>query len=109
MIRINENYLKLKASYLFADIARRVNAFQQANPDKKVIRLGIGDVTEPLPQAVVAAFHQGVDEMADSKTFRGYGPEQGYDFLRELIAREDFQSRGADISGDEILDRKSVV
>jgi LL-diaminopimelate aminotransferase len=103
MIRINENYLKLKASYLFADIARRVNAFQQANPDKKVIRLGIGDVTEPLPETVVAAFHQGVDEMADAGTFRGYGPEQGYDFLRELIAREDFQSRGADISADEIF------
>lgn len=103
MIRINENYLKLKASYLFADIARRVNAFQQANPDKKVIRLGIGDVTEPLPETVVAAFHQGVDEMADAGTFRGYGPEQGYDFLRELIAREDFQSRGAEISADEIF------
>jgi LL-diaminopimelate aminotransferase len=103
MIRINENYLKLKASYLFADIARRVSAFQQANPDKKIIRLGIGDVTEPLPQAVVAAFHQGVDEMADAGTFRGYGPEQGYDFLRELIAREDFQSRGADVAAAEIF------
>jgi len=103
MIRINENYLKLKASYLFADIARRVSAFQQANPDTKIIRLGIGDVTEPLPGAVVAAFHQGVDEMADAGTFRGYGPEQGYDFLRELIAREDFQSRGADVAADEIF------
>lgn len=103
MIRINENYLKLKASYLFADISRRVNAFQQANPDKKVIRLGIGDVTEPLPESVVAAFHQGVDEMADASSFRGYGPEQGYDFLRELIAKEDFQSRGADVSADEIF------
>jgi len=103
MIRINENYLKLKASYLFADISRRVNAFQQANPDKKVIRLGIGDVTEPLSQAVVSAFHQGVEEMAGAGTFRGYGPEQGYDFLRELIAKEDFQSRGADISADEIF------
>ena len=103
MIRINENYLKLKASYLFADIARRVNAFQEANPDKRIIRLGIGDVTQPLPQAVVDAFHQGVDEMADPATFRGYGPEQGYDFLRETIAREDFQSRGADVAADEIF------
>lgn len=103
MIRINENYQKLKASYLFADIARRVTAFQDANPTKKIIRLGIGDVTEPLPEAVVSAFHDGVTEMADSKTFRGYGPEQGYDFLRNLIAREDFQSRGAEIAGDEIF------
>lgn len=103
MIRINENYLKLKASYLFADIARRVSAFQQANPDRKIIRLGIGDVTQPLPGAVVDAFHRGVEEMADAATFRGYGPEQGYDFLRELIAREDFQSRGADVAADEIF------
>ncbi len=103
MIRINENYLKLKASYLFADIARRVSAFQADNPDKKVIRLGIGDVTEPLPEAVINAFHQGVTEMADRATFRGYGPEQGYDFLRSLIAQEDFQSRGADIAADEIF------
>lgn len=103
MIRINENYQKLKASYLFADIARRVSAFQAANPDVKIIRLGIGDVTEPLPAAVVEAFHQGVSEMADAKTFRGYGPEQGYDFLRDLIAREDFQSRGADVAADEIF------
>ena len=86
MIRINENYSKLKASYLFADIAHRVSAFQAANPDKKIIRMGIGDVTEPLPGAVVKAFHEGVDEMANSTTFRGYGPEQGYGFLRELIA-----------------------
>ena len=103
MIRINENFLKLKASYLFADIARRVSAFQQANPDRKIIRLGIGDVTQPLTPAVVDAFHQGVDEMADAATFRGYGPEQGYDFLRELIAAEDFKSRGADVSADEIF------
>jgi len=103
MIRINEHYLKLKASYLFADIARRVAAYQSANPDRKIIRLGIGDVTEPLPESVIAAFHAGVDEMAVAGTFRGYGPEQGYDFLRELIAREDFQSRGADISADEVF------
>lgn len=103
MIRINENYLKLKASYLFSDIARRVAAFQEANADKKLIRLGIGDVTEPLPQAVVDAFHQGVDEMADRATFRGYGPEQGYAFLRDIIAQEDYQARGAQIAADEIF------
>ncbi|MDY0274718.1 MAG: LL-diaminopimelate aminotransferase [Desulfomicrobium sp.] len=103
MIRINENYLKLKASYLFSDIARRVAVFQEANADKKLIRLGIGDVTEPLPQAVVDAFHQGVDEMADRATFRGYGPEQGYAFLRDIIAQEDYQARGAQIAADEIF------
>lgn len=103
MIRINENYLKLKASYLFADIARRVADFQKANPDKKIIRMGIGDVTEPLSPAVIKAFHAGVDEMADASTFRGYGPEQGYEFLREIIAREDYQSRGANIAPDEIF------
>lgn len=103
MIRINENYTKLKASYLFADIARRVSAFQAENPQTQIIRLGIGDVTEPLPAAVVSAFHQGVDEMAQAGSFRGYGPEQGYAFLRERIAHEDFQARGADISADEIF------
>ncbi len=86
MIRVNENYQKLKASYLFADIAKRVNAWVQANPDQKLIRLGIGDVTEPLPPACIAAFHAGVEEMASRDTFKGYGPEQGYAFLRELIA-----------------------
>src|SRR5690606_31543308 len=103
MIRINENYLKLKASYLFSDIAKRVNAFTAANPDKPVIRLGIGDVTEPLPQACVDAFHAGVDEMADRATFKGYGPEQGYAFLREAIAKHDFAARGCPISADEIF------
>ena len=103
MIKINENYLKLQASYLFSDIAKRVNDFQTANPDKSIIRLGIGDVTRALPQACIDAFHKGVDEMADEKTFRGYGPEQGYDFLRNVIASEDFKSRGADISADEIF------
>lgn len=103
MIRVNENYLKLKASYLFSDIARRVADFQKENPDRKIIRMGIGDVTEPLSPAVIKAFHEGVDEMASVSTFHGYGPEQGYGFLRELIAREDFQSRGADIAPDEIF------
>jgi LL-diaminopimelate aminotransferase len=103
MIRINENYGKLQASYLFSDIARRVSAFQEAHPDRKIIRLGIGDVTRALPRACVEAFHRGVDEMAEDSTFRGYGPEQGYPFLREKIAAEDFQARGADISPEEIF------
>ena len=103
MIRINEHYPKLQASYLFADIARRVRAFQAQHPGRDIIRLGIGDVTEPLPPACIAALHRAVDEMAVSATFRGYGPEQGYDFLREAIARHDYQSRGADIAPDEIF------
>jgi LL-diaminopimelate aminotransferase len=103
MITINENYLKLQASYLFAEIKNRTAAFQEANPDKDVIKLGIGDVTRPLPPACIQAFHRGVEEMADAKTFRGYGPEQGYAFLREKIARHDFQARGADIAADEIF------
>ncbi|MFZ5570001.1 MAG: LL-diaminopimelate aminotransferase [Thermodesulfobacteriota bacterium] len=103
MIRINENYLKLQAAYLFSDIARRVTAFQNSNPGKKIIRLGIGDVTRALPPACIEAFHKAVDEMAEDGTFRGYGPEQGYPFLREKIAALDFQSRGADISADEIF------
>jgi LL-diaminopimelate aminotransferase len=103
MIKINENYLKLQASYLFADIAHRVTAFQKANPDMDIIRLGIGDVTRPLPPACVEAFHRAVDEMANIKTFKGYGPEQGYDFLREKIALNDFQARGIEISPEEIF------
>jgi LL-diaminopimelate aminotransferase len=103
MIRINPHYSKLQASYLFANIAKRVNAFQQQNPDKEIIRLGIGDVTRALPDACVSAFHTAVDEMAQDSTFRGYGPEQGYDFLREKIAGHDFQTRGADIEADEVF------
>lgn len=103
MIIINEHYLKLKASYLFLEIANRVSAYQKNNPDQEIIRLGIGDVTEPLPQACLDAFHAAVDEMGHRDTFRGYGPEQGYDFLREAIAKFEFQSRGADISADEIF------
>jgi len=103
MIKINENYLKLQASYLFADIARKVAKFQADNPDREVIKLGIGDVTRSLPPACIEAFHGAVDEMAADSTFRGYGPEQGYPFLREEIARHDFQARGADISADEIF------
>jgi LL-diaminopimelate aminotransferase len=103
MITINENYLKLEASYLFSDIAKRAAAFQKANPGKELIKLGIGDVTRPLPAACIKAFHGAVDEMAAAATFRGYGPEQGYDFLREKIAKHDFQARGADIAADEIF------
>ncbi len=103
MIRINENYLKLKASYLFSDIAKRVTAYTTANPDKPIIRLGIGDVTEPLPPACIEAFHAGVDEMAVRATFKGYGPEQGYAFLREAIATHDYAARGCPISADEIF------
>ena len=94
MARINENYLKLQAGYLFPEIGRRVSAFVAANPDKKVIRMGIGDVTKPLVPSVTKAFHEGVDEMANAETFRGYGPEQGYAFLREAIAKNDYRDRG---------------
>jgi LL-diaminopimelate aminotransferase len=103
MIRINENFTKLKASYLFSDVARRVAAFQQANPQKSIIRLGIGDVTEPLPPVCVAALHAGADELSRRETFKGYGPEQGYAFLREAIAQHDFQARGCQIAPDEIF------
>jgi LL-diaminopimelate aminotransferase len=103
MIRMNENYLKLQASYLFSEIAKRVNAYQAQNPDKKIIRLGIGDVTRALPVACTTAFHQAVDEMAQDATFRGYGPEQGYEFLREKIAQFDFRARGAEIAAEEIF------
>ncbi len=103
MIRINDHYRKLQSSYLFSEIAKRVNAFQAAHPQRDLIRLGIGDVTRALPPACVTAFHQAVDEMADDATFRGYGPEQGYPFLREAVAREDFQARGAQIHPDEIF------
>lgn len=103
MIRINENYLKLKASYLFSDIAKRVGAYTAANPDKPVIRLGIGDVTEPLSPSVLKAFHAGVDEMAARATFKGYGPEQGYAFLREAVAEHDYRARGCPIAADEIF------
>src|SRR6476660_5157985 len=103
MARINDNYLKLNAGYLFPEIGRRVKAFQEANPSAKIIRMGIGDVTEPLPQAVIEAMHKAVDEMARRETFRGYGPEQGYDFLREAIAKNDFQARGCDVAADEVF------
>ncbi len=103
MIRVNENYLKIQASYLFTEIAHRVKAHQEANPDAKIIRLGIGDVTEPLAPAVVAALHKAVDDEACRENFHGYGPEQGYAFLRDAVARHDFQNRGIDIAADEIF------
>ncbi|MEX0717187.1 MAG: LL-diaminopimelate aminotransferase [Planctomycetaceae bacterium] len=103
MPRINDNYLKLKAGYLFPEIGRRVAAFAQAHPEAQIIRLGIGDVTEPLPAAIRRAMHEAVDEMGDAETFRGYGPEQGYAFLREAIAQHDYAARGANVSPDEIF------
>jgi LL-diaminopimelate aminotransferase len=103
MATINDNYLKLKAGYLFPEIARRVNAFQADHPDAKIIRLGIGDVTEPLPAACRAAMVKAVEDMGDRSQFKGYGPEQGYVWLREAIAQHDFQSRGCSIEADEIF------
>ena len=103
MARINENYLKLKAGYLFPEIGRRVAAFQKANPDAKVIKLGIGDVTRPLVPAVVEAMRAAVDEMGSDAGFRGYGPEQGYDFLIDAIREHDYASRGVTIGRDEIF------
>lgn len=103
MALINENYTKLPGSYLFSDIARKVTEFKAANPQANIIRLGIGDVTKPLPPAVIDAMHKAVDEMADASTFRGYGPEQGYDFIVNAIVENDYKSYGLDISSDEIF------
>ncbi len=103
MIRINENFLKLQSSYLFADIAKRVDAYQKQHPNQTIIRLGIGDVTRALPAACIEALHKGTEDMAQESTFRGYGPEQGYLFLREKIAQYDFQARGAEVEADEIF------
>ncbi|HUX20549.1 MAG TPA: aminotransferase class I/II-fold pyridoxal phosphate-dependent enzyme, partial [Spirochaetia bacterium] len=103
MIRINEHYTKLQSTYLFTNIARKVSAFQDAHPDKEIIKLGIGDVTRALPNAVTAGFRLGVLELAEDATFKGYGPEQGYDFLRTAIAEHDFSSRGAKIDPSEVF------
>ena len=103
MWNLNENYLKLPGSYLFSTIAKKVNAFTEANPDKSIIRLGIGDVTLPLAPAVIKALHKAVDEMAVKETFKGYAPDLGYDFLRNAIACEDYNSKGIDVSADEIF------
>ena len=105
MAFLNDHYSKLKAGYLFPEIARRVKAFTDANPDaaKRMIRCGIGDVTEPLPEAVRAALHKAVDEMGVRETFKGYGPEQGYEWLRKAIAENDFRAHGIEIADDEII------
>ena len=111
MVKVNDNYLKLPGSYLFSTIGKKVNAYTAANPDKKIIRLGIGDVTQPLSPAVISALHSAVDEMADAKTFRGYAPDLGYEFLRKAIADNDYQARGCQIEAKEIftLDNKIAV
>ncbi len=103
MILVNENYTKLPGSYLFSDIARKVEEFKASNPDAKIIRLGIGDVTKPLPSSIIQALHKAVDEMGDASTFRGYGPEQGYDFLVNAILENDYKSNGLNIEADEIF------
>jgi LL-diaminopimelate aminotransferase len=103
MATINDNYLKLKAGYLFPEIGRRVNVFAEANPDAKLIRLGIGDVTEPLPEACRTAMIKAVDDMGDRSLFKGYGPEQGYAWLREKIAAHDFHARGCEVDASEIF------
>lgn len=103
MFKINENYLKLPGSYLFSTIAKKVAAYSAANPDKTIIRLGIGDVTQPLAPAIIDAMHKAVDEMGVAETFHGYAPDLGYEFLRDAIAQGDYKARGADISADEIF------
>jgi len=103
MVTINENYLKLPGSYLFSEIARRVAKYKEEHPEANIIRLGIGDVTRPLPQAVIDAMHQAVDEMASPDTFKGYGPEQGYDFLINKILEHEYRSRGIELEADEIF------
>lgn len=103
MTTINENFLKLQKNYLFADIAQKVAAYKKAHPEAKIIRLGIGDVTRPLAPAVIKALHKAVDEMASADTFRGYGPEHGYEFLRRVIVENDFAPRGIEIDEDEIF------
>jgi len=103
MIKLNMAYKRLDPTYLFSDIAKRIGQYERNHPEVKVIKLGIGDVTEPLPDACIKALHQAVDAMASKDTFKGYGPEQGYAFLREVIAEKDYQNRGANVSADEIF------
>ena len=103
MFTINENYLKLPGSYLFSNIAKKVNAYQSENPEAQILRLGIGDVTQPLAPAIIEALHKAVDEMANAETFHGYAPDLGYEFLRNAIAKNDYKDRGCDISADEIF------
>ena len=103
MFKLNDNYLKLPGSYLFSTIGKKVKAYSDEHPDKKIIRLGIGDVTQPLAPAIIKALHGAVDEMADAKTFRGYAPDLGYEFLRNVIAENDYKARGCEIAADEIF------
>ena len=103
MFQVNDNYQKLPGSYLFSTIAKKVNAYSDANPDKKLIRLGIGDVTQPIAPAILDALHKAVDEMGRPETFHGYAPDLGYEFLRSAIAENDYKARGCDISADEIF------
>lgn len=103
MAKVNENYLKLPGSYLFSTIGKKVNAYAQANPEKKIIRLGIGDVTQPLAPAIIDALHGAVEEMSRAETFRGYAPDLGYEFLRNAVAENDYLARGCKVSADEIF------
>ncbi|MBD5530008.1 MAG: LL-diaminopimelate aminotransferase [Lachnospiraceae bacterium] len=103
MYKVNDNYLKLPGSYLFSTIGKKVNAYAAAHPDSRIIRLGIGDVTQPLAPAIIKALHSAVDEMGDAATFRGYAPDLGYEFLRNAIADNDYKARGCEISADEIF------
>ena len=103
MFQINDNYQKLPGSYLFSTIGKKVAAYQEANPDKEIIRLGIGDVTQPLAPAIIEALHKAVDEMGKAETFHGYAPDLGYEFLRSAISKNDYQARGCDIAADEIF------
>ena len=103
MVKVNDNYLKLPGSYLFSAIAKKVNAYTAANPDKKIIRLGIGDVTQPIAPALIQALHDAVEEMGSVETFHGYAPDLGYGFLREAIAAGDYAARGCKIEADEIF------
>ena len=103
MFKINDNYLKLPGSYLFSTIAKKVNAFTEEHPEKTIIRLGIGDVTQPLAPAIIESLHSAVDEMGKAETFHGYAPDLGYEFLRKAMAEDDYQARGCDISADEVF------
>ena len=103
MVHVNENYQKLPGSYLFSTIGKKVNAYQEANPDKEIIRLGIGDVTQPIAPAIIEAMHKAVDEMGHAETFHGYAPDLGYAFLRKAIVDNDYKAKGCDISEDEIF------
>ena len=103
MVTVNHNYLKLPGSYLFSTIGKKVRAYKEENPDKEVISLGIGDVTQPLVPAIIDALHGAVEEMAHAETFHGYAPDLGYEFLRRAIAKNDYQDRGCNIAADEIF------